>query len=99
MWEVQIQDRVGRWGKQMSIFRKVGNDYEVLCNDFNTVEMVDNGALTVDKHTFNLDPDVFEAIVNAIHKDFKPSEGKFTEGKLEATTGHLNDLRQLLKLK
>ncbi len=99
MWEIKIQDRIARWGKEMTIFRKVPNGYEVLNTDFQTVDTVTDGASALDKHIFNLDPEVFEALVNAIHKDYKPSEGKFTEGKLEATQSHLSDLRQLLKLK
>lgn len=100
MWEVRIQNAIGRFAKELVITRRIGDKYEVLRNDLKTADVVNNGdPLDIEKHVFLIENDVFDAIVDAVHKDFKPSEGKFTEGKLEATESHLSDLRQLLKLK
>ena len=62
-----------------------------------TTTDVDGGALI--EPTLTMQSDMLQALVDHIHTTKKPSEGKFTEGKLEATEGHLSDLRQLLKLK
>lgn len=100
MWEVKIQDAWGRLAKEITIFRKIGEHHEVMCNDFKSVETIKAGdPIDVEKHTIIIQQEVFEALVNSVHENFKPSEGKFTEGKLEATESHLSDLRQLLKLK
>lgn len=98
-WEVRITESFGRFAKTITIGRKTPNGYEILCNDFQTVDAVKDGLIDSKKHDIIVSHEIFEALVDAIHRDYKPSEGKFTEGKLEATASHLNDLRQLLKLK
>lgn len=50
-----------------------------------------------DKPTLRLDDDMFMALVDAIHNNgYKPREGKYTEGKLEATEKHLDDMRKIV---
>ena len=68
------------------------------------VEMVYSGVRKIEQEGAILEPSLmlnqeeFQALVDAIHKNYKPSEGKFTEGKLVATEKHLEDMRKLLKL-
>lgn len=95
-WKIRFVERPEIDGRYLYICRTSHDDrFEVMMSDGKTM-VYDRGVET--KPTLFLSRDMFQAIVDAVHKDFKPSEGKFTEGKLEATERHLADLRQLLKL-
>lgn len=61
-----------------------------------TTTQVSNTEAVKDNPTMRLDDEMFMALVDAIHSKYKPSEGKFTEGKLEATEKHLEDMRKLV---
>jgi hypothetical protein len=82
--------------KKIFIGRRVGGNMEVIYSD--KVESFGEGAF-IDKPSLILNNLEFQSLVDAIHKDFKPSEGKFIAGKLIATEKHLEDLRQMLKLR
>src|SRR3990167_1179027 len=94
-WQVQIRTRPGTFLKEIFIFRRVREGTESLCGE--KIEIHQEGDEI--KPSFVIEGDAFEKLVNAIHRDFKPSYGKYTEGKLEGTERHLMDLRKLLKLK
>jgi len=95
-WKVQFIQKPDRLGRALYIIRRNHEQrFEVMQSDGKT-KVYDLG-MSVDP-TLWLDDDTFQDLVNAVHKDFKPSEGRFTEGKLEATERHLADLRKLLKL-
>lgn len=97
-WEVKIISFADRLGRGLYIIRKNDREgrNEVLQSD-GRIMVADEG-VHVEPSLF-LSEEIFRELVNAIHKDYKPSEGKFTEGKLEATEKHLEDLRALLSLK
>lgn len=96
-WKVKIEYPVNRLGIDIYIFRKLPEGrVEVLQSGERNV-VADLGAAF--GPSLSLTGEMFQALVDAVHKDFKPSEGKFTEGKLEATLNHLADMRTLLKLK
>jgi len=96
-WQIKFIDRPGRMGREMYIFRKgiEENEFIVFPKEYN-LETIKKGDVAPVGLYFT--DDMFQQLVDAIHKDFKPSEGKFTEGKLEAQTEHLKDLKKLLKL-
>lgn len=96
-WNVTIRDKMGSFLKEIIIWRPTGNGKTEMITSNQTIEIMEHGAYI--EPTLLLEQEAFKALVDAIHKDFKPSEGKYTEGKLEATETHLKDLRQLLKLK
>lgn len=97
-WQVKINSYVDRFGRGLYIIRRNEKEgrMEVLQSDGRV--MVSDMGVAVEPSLF-LSEEVFQSLVDAIHKDYKPSEGKFTEGKLEAQTKHLEDLRALLHLK
>lgn len=96
-WQVGVHRRPERTGVDIFVYRKNGvTRTEVLKSDGSIVDMPRGAAI---EPTLSLEEDIFRELVDAIHADFKPSEGKFTEGKVEATERHLQDLRHLLKIK
>ncbi|MEK7113095.1 MAG: hypothetical protein AAB875_07335 [Patescibacteria group bacterium] len=93
--KVKISDD-GMWtGKKIFIANLVPGGVEMIYSTERKIEP--EGAIW--NSSLQLTQEEFQALVDAIHKDFKPSEGKYTEGKLEGTERHLQDLRQILKLK
>lgn len=83
-------------GKKLFVGRETPQGMEILYSD--RVEIIPEGVANLEP-TLRLTDEDFQALVDAIHKDYKPSEGRFVEGKLEGTERHLQDLRQILKLK
>lgn len=50
--------------------------------------------------SFTLPRDLLEPLLEAILKRWiKPAEQSFIQGELQATKGHLSDMRKLLKIK
>lgn len=97
-WKIEIKTAPATTGHEIWIYRPTfQGKVEILQPDMTTVITFDQGSIDV-KPTLKLDHFIFQSLVDAIH-GFKPSEGKFTEGKLEATERHLADMRQLLKIK
>lgn len=98
MWKVNIQDDFARFGKTLTIVDPERR--EILRRDFETVDAINEAqAIERGKYEFFIPKEIFDALVDAVHKDYKPSEGRYTEGRLEATEKHLADMRKLLKLK
>ena len=96
-WKVEIRQQPATDLREIWIYRRrMDNKTEVVQSDTDTINTYD---ITKDdiKPTLKLPYDIFAALVDAIH-GYKPTEGKFTEGKLEAMSEHLKDLRKLLKL-
>lgn len=79
----------------MYIYRDTPQGKEIMSFP-QTVEIVTVKAGDSTSRGLYLDDHLFQALVDAVHKDFKPSEGKFTEGKLEATEKHLEDMRRIV---
>jgi len=75
-----------------------GSIYYNFKDDMSILEstLINNAQAVEDKPSLRLDDEMFFALVDAIHRDYKPSQGKFTEGKLEATEKHLEDMRKLV---
>jgi hypothetical protein len=95
-WKIQFVERPERFGKALYVYRRSHDGrFEVWQSDGKT--KVYDGGMDAEPTLF-LGGDLFQALIDAIHKDYKPSEGKYTEGKLVATERHLQDLRTLLKL-
>ena len=97
-WQVDIRESKVAMKYDLFFYYRSGDTVGVMNND-STITTYPKGALISDKPTIELDSWAFRSLVDAIYAKHKPSEGKFTEGKLEATENHLKDLRQLLKLK
>ena len=96
-WKIRLVEKFDRFGFGLYIYRENKEErIEVKLSD-GKVKVYDKG-MDIEPTIF-LDGELFQELVNAIHKDFKPSEGKYTEGKLDAQGKHLEDLRKLLKLK
>lgn len=100
--KVQINSSPAYFAKDIWITRRAGGGIEVLQSDMKTwFEIPERGYIDPNiEPTIRVAEDIFQLLVDEIIKGkFKPSEGKFSEGKLEAMGDHLKDLRQLLKLK
>jgi hypothetical protein len=95
-WEVRITENPATAMRDIYIVRRFPGKVEILQSDMRTVESIDPGAGLAEP-TMRLSPGIFQALVDEM-KQQKPSEGKFTEGKLDAMSDHLADLRHLLKL-
>lgn len=63
--------------------------------DVHNTETLNEGA-AYPKPSLRLPTEVFKDLVDEIHRNHKPSEGKFNEGKLEAMGRHLEDMRKLV---
>ena len=97
-WQIKFIERPERMGVEMVIYRRAGTgrtEAITLPTD-TTIKTYERGEAI--PPGFYLNPELFQALVDVVHKDFKPSEGKYTEGKLEGTERHLKDLRKILKL-
>lgn len=96
-WKIQIRERPGSFIKEVFVFRSHGsNETEVLLPDLQGSKIF-GSTEEIPTPTMILYPFMYQLLVDALH-GAKPSEGKFTEGKLEATEKHLEDMRKLLKL-
>ena len=100
-WKVRISQEYTRFGNTILIYRRISDGKLELWNLNNPDSplVIEEGVEVKRSEGFYLPNHIFNLLVDAIHKDFKPSEGKYTEGKLEGTERHLEDLRKLLKLK
>ena len=95
-WEVLFQEDFGTCSQKMVILRRAYNGTEVFDVKNNNLVLVPAGDGIDEKLIIKFSPEMFLALVDAIQKNFKPSEGKFTEGKLEATEKHLEDMRTIV---
>lgn len=92
-WIIKIVDPGYKFTREIYIFRRLPN---------NDAEMINGTVIKAEqdkpKPSLELTPEQLQAFANALNDNgFKPQEG-FTEGKLEATERHLQDMRKLLKL-
>lgn len=81
-------------GVDIYIYRKLPEGRIEVLHSGDVTTVADLGAHL--KPSLSLNDDQFKLLIDAIHKDYKPSEGKYTEGKLEATERHLEDMRELI---
>ena len=96
-WYVQIQDLPAQFSKALYIYRKspIGGT-EILQGK----EVVVYKPGEIPEPSLILQPDILQGLLEAIMSmGIKPRDAGKTEGLLEATEYHLEDLRQLLKLK
>lgn len=97
-WKVKIVQDYATLTERLYIFRRDGGKVQYVDFSKDTViKTMDEGEGQI--NGLRLYPEMIQALTDAIHKDFKPSEQKFTDGKLMATERHLEDLQKLLKLK
>ena len=97
-WQVRIFQNPMMTMTDIFIFRRIGDGkVEVLQRDLQTIKTLKSSEQRSNDYTLSLPDFIFQSLVDAVHQ-YKPSEGKYTEGKLEATENHLTDLRHLLKL-
>jgi hypothetical protein len=96
-WEVIIREDGPTFYKNIWIVQKTYDGILVLGAGNETTKYT---AGTSDiPPTFKLTPEMLDAFVNALFTNgIRPTKESKTEGKLEATERHLQDLRKLLKL-
>ena len=94
-WKVSIQRCVDRLGCNIFIYRNCFDNTEQLLHG--KIVRIERGEAV--PPTMYLDDSMMRALTDSIHSEFKPPEGKFTEGELVATKKHLQDMRQILKIK
>lgn len=95
-WKVQIRDHPATLTKELYIFRKdLSGKVEVLQSDLKTVISYDTGAINITP-SLKFSADMFQALVDTVQKNYKPSDKSFLEGKLEATEKHLVDMQKLV---
>lgn len=100
-WHCEVQEELHRANKKIFIYRVVSpTEFEMIATegDQTVIRTVDRNTRLIEVPTLNLPEEAFQALVDAL-KNRKPTEAKYTEGKLEATERHLDDMRTLLKLK
>lgn len=93
-WKVQIAEDGPTLVKKIWIYRRMPGGISVLGPDMQTETRYDEYSDV--PVTMKLDHFLFQAFGDALTGNFKPSEGKFNEGKLEATEKHLEDMRRLV---
>lgn len=98
-WKIKIVDVGWKLERDVYIFRKgINGRTEVLQPD-GTIQSFEEGS-SMDYNPFlSMDNEMMQAFADELsNKGIKPQQG-FTDGKLEATQKHLDDMRTLLKLK
>lgn len=96
-WQVKIVTDYSTFRERIYIFRRYNGKIQYVDFPENTpIKTVDEGDEVAGLH---IPPEMLQALVNAVHKDYKPSEQRFVDGKLTATERHLEDLQKLLKLR
>lgn len=97
-WTIRLREIPGRFDLELWIFRRAngGSGTEVYYGD--TTEVFPSG-VDVRRPSMVLSPFLLQALMGALsEKGITPDTDSFVKGKLEATEGHLQDLRHLLKL-
>jgi hypothetical protein len=99
-WKIQVDQIPGRLAKRIWVFRpKHTGEVEVLQSDFEKITTYPGQYHSKEniEPTVVIEEDLLRLLVDACI-NIKPAERQYTEGKLEATESHLEDLRHLLKL-
>jgi len=94
-WKVRIRESLGLMTYGIFIYREVGGKLEI--SRGNLIETVEEGSAP--EPSLELYPQQLQAFANALNEMGINPQKEYIEGKLEATTSHLADLRTLLKLK
>lgn len=92
-WKIQIRPVIGKMGREIIIYREIGNKIEMIQGDIITT--IEEGC-PYEKPSLYLHDDMFQALVDYIHLAHKPTEGRFIEGKLAGVEAHLEDMRKLV---
>lgn len=85
--------------KRLYFYRQArGGVYFLKIKEGNLCEEVflEEGQIRAGECSLIIENEIFQALVDAIQGRFKSSEGRFVEGKLEATEKHLEDMRKLV---
>lgn len=91
---VKIQESLEYLGWRVLRFRGVGEHTQALTQK-GWVDVKQGQQLEFDE-TMIWDREDLQELVEELHKhQIRPREASYTEGKLEATTKHLEDMRQL----
>lgn len=90
-WQIKIVDVGYKFTRDIFIFRRLGNEIETIdgkkCNAGDEI-----------KPALELEPEALQELADELARvGYKPQKG-FEQGKLEAISEHLKDLRKLLKL-
>jgi hypothetical protein len=95
-WEVLIQDEQGTIYKNIFVYRRrdFDNSIQVLNSNGNEVNTFEGGVPI--PPTMRITREMLQKLADALDTNgFKPQKG-FLEGNLEATKGHLEDMRRLV---
>lgn len=93
-WKVKIIDKGYTLMQDVFIWRPlIGNRIELVSSN-NTVEVIEDGA--VKEPTLRLNNEQLIAFADALNNAGINPRKEFTEGKLEATEKHLEDMRKLV---
>ncbi len=93
-WQVKIIDQGYTFNRDVFIFRKAVGGTEILLGE--TIQFIKDGEAAPRTPTLSLPPEVLQALADGLaDSGYKPSGG-FTDGKLEATEKHLEDMRTLV---
>lgn len=96
-WKVRVEHPLHTLDVEIYFYRRTPDGLEILLSNGRTT-IVNIGSRENPLPSLTLDSQAFQALIDVLHEQ-KASPGKFTEGKLEATERHLQDMRTLLKLK
>lgn len=95
-YEVHIKDEPYFDRVEIYVVRKAHDGMWFMHPDMNSEELVPKGG-ALPGPTLRMSKFLFQAFVDAIaEKGFKPTQGSFNEGKLEAMSEHLTDMRRLV---
>lgn len=94
MWKVKIIDQGFTFNREIYIFREAGEGMEIVQGD--TIQFVRKGEAAPRTPTMVLQPEMLQALADGLAEvGYKPEQG-FTDGKLQATEKHLEDMRTLV---
>lgn len=96
-WKVKIYEKLGTLGYEVFVFRDIGNKVEVMGKDYTSTilekaDFIPPSFLIESKQ-------MLTAFAEALNNMGVSPSKEYSEGKLEATENHLQDMRTLLKLK
>lgn len=93
-WTIKIIDSPYSFSRDVYIFRKSANGIEVLEND--ALVLYPEGCALPSKPAIKLDQEALQELADELGRaGYKPEKG-LAQGKLEAMTQHLEDMRRLV---
>lgn len=97
-WQIKIRDVGYKTTRDLYIFRRAFNGETEVMQPDGTIQKFKEGEAANVKPLLELEPEMLQELADELaHNGYRPQKG-FLEGKLEATTNHLKDMRTLLKL-